>query len=110
MRELSLLPLATLRSKRDADMHLSRQVLDPQIRQFALMNLAEERQSSGFSRLYWRVNLDAIVRHLPTIAGAEVREQGLKLQNVEHDEPFPFSSLSLPNTNTFRLLLLLLFR
>ena len=75
MRELALLPLATLRSKRDADMHLSRQVLDPQIRQFALMNLAEERQASGVSRLSWRINLDAIVRQLPTIAGAEVTER-----------------------------------
>ena len=74
VRQLASLRLESFSSKREADSALARGVLDPQLRQFALMNLDVERGAAagGGDRLSWRIGLDAIVQELEKIAGADV--------------------------------------
>ena len=69
IRNLRQLPLKDLKSKREADQMLSQQVVDPQLRQFALMNLAVDRESQSVS---WAIGLDAIEKQLQTIAGVDI--------------------------------------
>jgi esterase len=63
--------LQTLTSRNEADRLLSRQVPEPDVRQFLLKNLA--RTTEG--KFEWRVNIHAIDRHIEDI-GAGIQYQG----------------------------------
>jgi len=71
VKQLANLPLSSLKTKRDADRHLSTEMKDPMMRGFALMNVDEVRDSEA-GGMSWRINLDAIVNELSTLAGADV--------------------------------------
>lgn len=67
IRELIDLPLSKWTNKRDVDTHLSRSILDPSMRQFALTNVDQIK-----GELQWKINLEAISKQLDVIAGAEI--------------------------------------
>jgi pimeloyl-ACP methyl ester carboxylesterase len=63
--------LETLSSRTEADQLLSRQVPEPDVRQFLLKNLARNSES----KFEWRVNIDAIAEHIEEI-GAGMQYYG----------------------------------
>ena len=61
--------LTAVRSKRDADMQLSKSVQDAGLRAFVLMNLIRSAgEADDAAAFQWRVNLPAIVDALPALA------------------------------------------
>lgn len=64
------MPLATLRSRRDAEGHLAPAVPDTATRQFLLHNLV--REGDAFR---WRLNLEALARNLPDLGGFPATER-----------------------------------
>jgi pimeloyl-ACP methyl ester carboxylesterase len=74
VRELAKLPLDELSSKRDADARLSRTIVDPAMRAFALTNLLEEPcvVNLGQKTLTWKINLAVIEKQLRVVAGADL--------------------------------------
>jgi len=73
VRELAKLPLDQLSTKREADNKLSSSIVDPAMRAFALMNLAEDTDSiSGQKTLSWKINMAAIEQQLHVMAGADI--------------------------------------
>ena len=70
MGALQSIDLSLCKSKLDADQELAKaDVLDPQLRAFALMNVLHDRKTNTLS---WRLGLDNLVSQLQVIAGADV--------------------------------------
>lgn len=67
---LEAIPLQSITSRAEADRILSQYVSEADVRQFLLKNL--NRSAEGFT---WRVNLDAIERHMDDIV-ADLQYQG----------------------------------
>jgi len=70
MQAMANLPLARIRSRQEADERLAPEIPDPALRTFLLTNL--DRKDGGFS---WRINLDALIRGGPHLAGFPVPEK-----------------------------------
>ena len=67
---LQSVDLSQCQKKSDADAALEKaDVLDPQLRAFALMNVMHDRKTNT---LNWRIGLDNLVDELQVIAGADV--------------------------------------
>ncbi|CAM9435357.1 unnamed protein product, partial [Hapterophycus canaliculatus] len=59
------MPLEGVNSRRDADQLLSKDILDPALRAFAVTNLDKDPATGGWA---WRINIDAIQRSMGMLA------------------------------------------
>jgi pimeloyl-ACP methyl ester carboxylesterase len=90
VKELVKLPLDSFSTRREADTYLSRAIVDPAIRAFALQNVAEVAEdknaedtaaaktstTGGRGKLVWKINLAIIAAELPVIAGVDIGVHG----------------------------------
>jgi pimeloyl-ACP methyl ester carboxylesterase len=65
---LKAIPIASVKSRQEADEALASYIQDPAVRQFLLKNLMRKPEG-GFA---WRINLDAIEKNLENISGGLV--------------------------------------
>lgn len=63
LKALKNLPLNEIKSRDDADHHLSKTIMDPSLRQFLLQNLTFQN-----GQYQWRINLPALTKALPELA------------------------------------------
>uniref|UniRef100_A0A7S3JV39 AB hydrolase-1 domain-containing protein n=1 Tax=Aureoumbra lagunensis TaxID=44058 RepID=A0A7S3JV39_9STRA len=66
------LNLDILKDRRDADTKLANDILDPNIRAFALSNLAQDAVTK---KLSWKCNLKALLANLDAMASWEKKQQ-----------------------------------
>lgn len=76
IQTLADLPVSTLKSKKEADAQLAASVLDPEIRQFALMNLIVDKDRGCMK---WRIGISAIADQLQVLSGVSLGGKSMRV-------------------------------